>query len=56
MCAVLLLLLRVCVCMQEKMKKKKNIKRDIKREPEHMYVGVLLSHAWPDSIATGCTV
>lgn len=23
---------------------------------EHMYVGVLLSHAWPVSIATGCTV
>lgn len=36
--------------------RRKNMKRGIKREPEHMYVGVLLSHAWPDSIATGCTV
>lgn len=48
------------VCVQkkneEKEKKKKNRGRDIKREPEHMYVGVLLSHAWPGSIATGCTV
>lgn len=42
-----------CVCTR-----RKNIKTDgaFKRGPEHTYVGVLLSHAWLASIATGCTV
>lgn len=41
-----------CVCCLCKRKCRKNIKR----KPMHMYVGVLLSHAWPESIATGFTV